>query len=183
MKKWQKLRTLENHPYGTYYKVDSDEVITPGGQPGNYFVIRLAPHSVIIPIDSDGNIYMVRQHRYPTNQITLELPMGNTDGQDPLETAKRELEEETGLTAESWEYLGRFQEANGIAEIYGHIYLAHGISKAPNPRQDKLDKNLFELVTFSEQQIRTMILDGTIEDASTICAFAKMMLKKDLQAS
>ncbi len=181
MKKWQKIETREVQRYGKFYRVETDQVLTPGEKETTYSVVRLHPHSVIIPLDKNGSIYMVKQHRYTTDQVTLELPMGNTDGEDPLEAAKRELEEETGLTSEHWEKIGRFQEANGIAEIYGHVFLARDVHPLENARRDELDRDLFEIVTHTFSEIQNMIADGTIEDASTICAIAQASFSQKLK--
>jgi 8-oxo-dGTP pyrophosphatase MutT (NUDIX family) len=181
MKKWKKVETQEIQRYGKYYRVETDEVLTPAEKHTTYSVIRLHPHSVIIPLDPDGKIYLVKQHRYTTDQITLELPMGNTDGENPLEAAQRELEEETGLTSDRWEQIGRFQEANGIAEIYGHVFIARDVHPLENARTDELDQDLFEIVTHTFAEIQDMIAAGTIEDASTICAIAQATFTKKLK--
>ncbi len=175
MKKWQKIKTLKRYSFGIgdreFYGLDHDQVITPGGADGEYFVIRNSPHSVIIPIRPGGIILLVRQHRYATDEVTLELPMGNSDGGDLLLAARRELEEETGHTGHFAE-IGKFQEANGIAEIWGHIFIAHEVVQASNPASDPMDKDLIELCPYTIQYVRKAIAQGEITDASTICAFA-----------
>jgi 8-oxo-dGTP pyrophosphatase MutT (NUDIX family) len=172
MNRWQKVRTFFRMNLRKNYRVDRDQVIMPSGKMGEYYVVRLQPHSVIIAIKPDGKILMVRQHRYPTDEITLELPMGNSDGGDLTLTARRELEEETGYTADEFQRLGKFQEANGIAEIWGHVFLARHITISENPAKDPEDKNLIELCAFTPKEIKDMIADGHITDASTICAYA-----------
>ena len=70
MEKWKKVRTKETVHFGKYYHVQVDEVITPGGKPSTYSVVRLHPFSVIVPMDSEGRIHLVRQHRYATDTKT-----------------------------------------------------------------------------------------------------------------
>jgi ADP-ribose pyrophosphatase len=181
MKEWQKIKTLETSQFGKYYRVEKDQVLTPAGESGEYSVIRMHPHVVIIPVDNDRQIYMVRQHRYPLDKVTLELPIGSTDGQELLVAAQRELEEETGFAAKEWDYLGRFNEGSGIGEIYGHAFIAKQLSKIANPRLDDLDRDLIEISKHTLADIRKMIISEEIENASTICAFTKAMLAAKLK--
>jgi len=173
---WRKLYTQHHYSFGNqnkkFYRVDHDHVISPGGHECDYFVVRIAPHAVVIAQNNGGQILMVCQHRYTTGEVTLELPMGNSDGGDLLLTARRELEEETCFTAQDLRMIGKFQEANGIAEMWGHVFISHKIEIAKNPAQDEMDKNAIVLCAYSVGVIRQMIADGRITDASTICAFA-----------
>lgn len=180
MNKWQKVHTKNIHHYGKYYRVEVDEIITPGGDLGEYSVVRMRPYVIIIPIDEEGFIYFVRQHRYPTDQFTIELPMGNTDGKEPIEAAKRELEEEAGLISDNWEELGKIQVAIGIGELMGHIFIAKNVRSIENPVKDPLDKDLFEIKKYSLEEIKQMILSGEIDSADTLCAFYKTLLTGEL---
>ncbi|MFZ6015643.1 MAG: NUDIX domain-containing protein [Patescibacteria group bacterium] len=176
LEKWKKLYTLQRYSFGRenkkYYGVDHDRVISPGGIEVDYFVVRLTPHAVVIALSPAGSILMVRQHRYTTGEVTLELPMGNSDGGDLLLAARRELEEETCFTASDLKQIGKFQEANGIAEIWGHVFLSRQAEPAKVPGRDELDKDAIELCSYHVAEIRHMIADGRITDASSICAFA-----------
>ncbi len=172
MKKWKKVRTIEVHDYNGYYQVEKDEVITPGGKPGQYSVVRGAPFAVIIPIDKNGNIWMVKQHRYAIDKIDLELPMGMLDGENSLFAAKRELEEETSLASSEWEEVGKFYEANALAEIQAHVFMAYDVEKNDNPRQDPLDKDVFEVEKYSIEEIKEMIINNILTDGPTISAFS-----------
>lgn len=116
---------------------------------------------------------MVRQHRYPKDLVTIELPMGSTDGQDPLIGAKRELEEESGLKSDDWVELGRIQVANGISDSVGHLYLARNVIKVQVPTLDPADQDMIDGLVFTLEEARKMMVKGEIEDAGTICAFAK----------
>ena len=177
LKKWQKLFTLKHYRFGnahkTYYGVDHDRVISPGGVEVDYFFLRITPFSVIIAVTPERQILCVSQHRYTTNEITIELPMGNCDGGDLLIAARRELEEETKFTSANLKEIGKFQEANGIAESWGHVFITSEAVPTEKPAQDPEDKNLIELCSYTVPEIRQMISSGRITDASTICAFAQ----------
>ncbi len=176
LRKWQKLYTLQHYRFGNthkkYYGVDHDRVISPGGIEVDYFVLRMTPFSVIVAVTPEQQILCVRQHRYTTNQITIELPMGNADGGDLLIAARRELEEETSFTASDLKEIGKFQEANGIGDLWGHVFLTQNALVAKKPAQDPEDKNLIELCYYSVAEIRQMIACGHMTDASSISAFA-----------
>ncbi|MDF1497698.1 MAG: NUDIX hydrolase [Patescibacteria group bacterium] len=176
IKKWQKLYTLQHYGFGNdhkkYYGIDHDRVISPGGAEVDYFVLRISPHSVVIAVTPEQKILCVRQHRYATNEVTIELPMGNSDGGDLLIAARRELEEETGYTAIDLKEIGKYQEANGIAEFWGHVFFTKNAVLAEKPAQDPEDKNLIELCSYTVPEIQQMIAQGHITDASSICAFS-----------
>ncbi|MCK5080874.1 MAG: NUDIX hydrolase [Candidatus Moranbacteria bacterium] len=180
MKKWKKIKTTETHDYDGYYRVEKDEVITPGGKPGQFSVVRKLPFSVIIPIDADGNVYMVRQHRYNLDRISLELPSGCTDGQNSLFAAKRELEEETSLVSSDWKELGWFDEGIGMLDMKGYVFIAHDVKKIDNPRKDPLDKDVFKIEKYSVNQIKKMIAKNAIADGATISAFSIAFFQGEL---
>ncbi len=172
MKKWKKVKTIEIHDYNGYYRVEKDEVVTPGGKTGQYSVVRGASFAVVVPIDKNGDIWMVKQHRYPIDKITLELPSGGLDGENPLFAAKRELEEEASLISSNWERLGEFYEANGLAEAKAYVFIAYDVKKTKNPRQDPLDKDVFEVEKYSINQIKKMIINNELIDSPLISAFS-----------
>jgi len=181
MKKWKKIRTIETRDYNGYYQVERDEVITPGGKSGEYSVVRGRPFSAIIPVDRDGNIWLVKQHRYTVDSLFLELPMGGTDGEDPLFAAKRELEEEASLISNDWKKIGDFYEANGLAELKAHIFVAYNVRKINNPRKDPMDKDVFKIEKCSVPKLKEMIIDGTIVDSASISAFSIALLQGKLK--
>lgn len=173
MKKFKKVETENVVNFGGYYQVITDKVITPAGTEGKYHVVKMRPFSIIIPIDAAGMIYMVKQHRYTIDKISLEVPMGFSEGQHPLEAAKRELEEETGLSSEAWYELGVIYEANGIANIPGFIFVAKDVRPVANPTRDPEDKDMIEVEKYPISQVEMMIGDGTILDSVTISAFSR----------
>ena len=104
---WQITETREiyDNPWIT---VREDQVVRPDGEPGIYGVLHFKNMAIgVLPIEKDGSIYLVGQYRYPLESYSWEIPEGGCpEDEDPLEAAKRELLEETGLTAASWEYSG-----------------------------------------------------------------------------
>ena len=83
----------------------------------------------IVPVKDDGSVVMVRQYRIAVEEELLEIPAGLMDpGEEPLETAKRELKEETGYTAEKWTHMTEFYPTAGFCNEYIHIFLAEGLT-------------------------------------------------------
>ena len=174
MKKWKKIKTLETYDCGGHYRIDKDRVLTPGGKETDYFVQRMEPTASVIPIDKSGKIHMTSQHRYPTDTFTLELPAGKAGGNNKkelFESAKRELEEETGLTSKEWQMIGSFDEVGGINDLVCYVFIARNVVYVENPTKDPLDKNLHENVVYSYRQIEKMIASGKVRDGLTISSF------------
>jgi ADP-ribose pyrophosphatase len=120
-----------------------DGVVQPDGEPGIYTYLQVAtPIVSIVPIDTDGHVYLVRQWRYPWGCNSWEIPSGGAEpGEDPLAAAQRELAEEVGLAAAHWEPLaGGFSSAT----IYGHwhFYLARGLQPTQSHQRDDTEQDL-----------------------------------------
>ncbi len=171
MKPWTKIETIETHDF-LFFKIFRDTVNSPGSQEREYSWIKMKrPFVTIIPISKDGKIWMVKQHRYPLGKFVIELPGGVVDpGEDPLQAAKRELEEEIGLTSENWTRLGPIEEVGVSAEAKGTVFLARDTEETPEPRRDPLDQDLFEVIQFPERAIEDMVRNNEIRDTATIAA-------------
>ncbi len=114
----------------------------------------------IVAVDTDGQIAFVRQMREATRGKLLELPAGTCEpGEEPLATAKRELQEECGLTGGTWTRLGGFWTTPGFSREYMHVFLAEGVERGEaSPEEDEE----LELVMLDEPDL------GGIEDAKTL---------------
>lgn len=129
----------------------------------------------IVPIKADGRVVMVRQYRIAVDEELLEIPAGLMDsGEEPLETAKRELKEETGYTAQTWTHMTEFYPTAGFCNEYIHIFMAEGLT----PGETCFDEteNL-EIEEYSMQELFDMIKTGELHDGKTVAgiALAKVM--------
>ena len=125
----------------------------------------------ILPIDEDGNCYMVRQFRYPFGRMMLEVPAGKLEyGEDHRVCAERELSEETGFTADELIYTGALCTSPGFSTEVLHIYLALGLhAGASHP-----DENEFlNVEKYSLEELSAMVDRGEIDDGKTIVAVLK----------
>src|SRR3569833_373366 len=110
--------------------VREDQVISPRGAPAVYSVVDGVPAVAVVALTADGRVYLVGQHRYPINQYSWELPAGGVDHDEPpLEAARRELREETGLRADTWIALGRHHPANSATSFEMYVFLACDLSE------------------------------------------------------
>ena len=165
----QKRTSFEND----YFTVSERDVLTPAGEPGYYGVIHFKRHAVgAIPIDDDGNTWLVGQYRYPHDCYEWEIPEGGADpGESPLECAKRELLEETGISAKNWELLQEMQVSNSVTDEVSTTYVARGLTfSAASP--DGTEQLAIRKLPLAEA-IR-LAIDGTIRDSISVASLLKL---------
>ncbi len=168
---------LEGNPWQTrssravyanpWIHVREDEVLTPGGTEGIYGVVEFQNIALgIVPIDSEGYTYLIGQWRYPLKAYSWELPEGGGPmGIDPLESAKRELLEETGLSAQKWTKILSLHLSNSTTDEKGHIYLAEGLTQG---RADPEDTEKLQLLRLPLPAAVELVLGGQITDAISV---------------
>ena len=163
---------------GRAFTIRQDHLKTPDGRETKFEIIEHSGSVVIIPIDENGNVLLVRQYRHATGQDLLELPAGTLDDNEAPETcAAREIREETGMAAGNLTKLGEFYLAPGYSDEFMVVYLATELSDNPlNPDDDEFLS--LESVPIAEA-IR-MAERGEIPDAKSLAALflAKPSLEK-----
>ena len=160
-----------------WLRVREDKILRCSGNEGIYGVVEKPDFAIILPIEGE-TVYMVEQYRYTIQQRQLELPQGaweaNPDA-DPVVLAKGELKEETGISAQTMEYVGFQYLAYGFCNQGYHIYVAKGLTQG----EQKLDVEEEDLrvVQISLSELKRKIVSGEIKDASTCNAVGLAMLK------
>lgn len=163
---WKLLKRslIFQNKYG--YKLFEDDVITPSGSEGKYMVLESLGYVTIIALTRENKVLMERQWRYPVGKEFLELPAGTIDEKEnPLESAKRELLEETGATSNNWVKLSTYWLGNGAMKIQGHIFLARDISIGRD-NQESVEKISVEYLDFYEAV--EMVITGKFDEDRTI---------------
>lgn len=153
---------------GRVIDVVCDDVVLQDGKASKREVILHSGGVVILAVDKNNTVYMVKQYRYAVQKEIYELPAGRLEkDEDPFDCAKRELEEECGLVAESWENLGFIYSSPGILNEKLYLYKATDLKQT----QQNLDEGEFlSVCKFNIEEIFGMIKENKINDAKTICA-------------
>jgi ADP-ribose pyrophosphatase len=160
-----------------WMRVREDTIRRRDGSDGLYGVVEKPDFVVIVPLDGN-RLHLVEQFRYPVGARYWELPQGSWEeapDADPLELARGELQEETGLRAAKMIEVGHLFEAYGYSTQGYHIFLASDLSQAeadrPQEEQDIVSR------VFSVAEVERMICEGVIKDSVTVAVFGLLRLK------
>lgn len=151
------------------------DVLNPAGGKGIYGKVHFKNLALgIIALDDEMNTYLVGQYRFTLDQYTWEIPEGGGDPAiDPLESARRELLEETGLVASEWTYLRRVHLSNSVTDEDGHLYLARGLEQhQPMPE----DTEELQIKKLPLEEAWQMMERGEITDSLTIIALQQVRI-------
>jgi ADP-ribose pyrophosphatase len=153
---------------GKLLKVHRDVVRLPDGSLGAREYVKHPGAVAIVPLFDDGRVLLERQFRYPQGREFIEVPAGKLEPNEPhLETAKRELLEETGYRASDWRRLGVIHQGIAHSDEAIEIFIARGLVKG----EARLDAGEFlETLSVPFDQALEMIRDGRITDAKTVAA-------------
>lgn len=166
----EKTIKSENVFSGKLLHLYVDEVELEDGRKAIREVIRHCEASAVLAIDDQERVLIERQFRYPYGEDILEIPAGKADPkEDPMETAKRELAEETGYTASSWLHLGDMYPSCAYTDEVIHIYLAQGL-KPGNRHLDEGESLDYRFIKMTD--LKTMVKEGLIKDGKTLAALA-----------
>ncbi len=155
--------------------VREDEVINPGGGRNLYGHIHFKSRAVaIVPLDDAGNTWLVGQDRYTLGEWSWELPMGGAPlDEEPLDAARRELKEETGLTADDWSELMRLHTSNSITDESGIVYVARQLTAGEPEFEETEDLEIRKLPL---TEAVAMARRGEITDAISVAALLRLEL-------
>lgn len=162
-------RRVYDNPWIT---VTEHDVLRPSGNPGIYGVCSMKALAVgVVPVDADGSTLLVGQHRFPRDYYSWELPEGGGDSAlPPLESARRELREETGYAAVGWHEFLQTDFSNAVTDEVGFGFLAWDLEPGAD---DPDDSEMLEVRRLPFPEALEMVLDDRIRDA-----FTQMMLLK-----
>jgi 8-oxo-dGTP pyrophosphatase MutT (NUDIX family) len=168
---WQVLSTDLKYQ-NPWISVREDQVLNPAGGPGIYGVVSMKNKAIgIVPLDAEGNTWLVGQYRYTLNEYSWEIPMGGGPIElDILESAQRELREETGLLARRWTNIGRLHTSNSVTDEEGFVFLAEDLEQGDVEPEETEDLRIWKLPLAEAIQ---MVMDDRITDAISVAGLLK----------
>lgn len=172
-KSWKTISSTEAYS-NPWIKVTEYQVLNPAGKPGIYGKVHFKNKAIgIIPLDHEMNTWLVGQHRYTLSEWSWEIPEGGGPNDiDLLKSAKRELKEETGLTAKKWTMIQRVHLSNSVSDEEGFIFLAEGLKEGANQREDTEADMKVRKLPFSEAL--KMVLEGKITDGLSVLGILRV---------
>lgn len=177
---WQthSRRIVYDNPW---IKVSHSEVTNPSGNPGIYGVVHFKNLAIgILPVDKNGDTWLVGQYRYTLGRYSWEIPEGGCPlGEAPLAAAQRELREETGLTARHWRRLLDVDLSNSVSDETGMLFLATGLAQGEAQPEDTEKLKVRKLPL---REAIDMVLLGEITDSLSVIGLlhADHLLRKKI---
>lgn len=159
-----------------WIELEVHDVINPSGNEGIYNVIKFKHWAIgILPVDEQGYTYLVGQWRYPLNQYSWEIPEGGGSlNIPPIESAQRELLEETGLVAQNFEELLRLHTSNSVTDELAIVFLATNLQQKQSMPEETED------ITIKKVHMREaleLVMNNEITDSISVAAILKASIK------
>lgn len=167
MNSWKTLSASEKYD-NRWINVTEYQVINPAGSKGIYGKVHFKNKAIgIVALDNENNTWLVGQWRYTLNEWSWEIPEGGGPlAIDPIESAKRELKEETGLQASQWTMIQRVHLSNSVSDEEGLLYLAEGLKDGePALEETEADLRVWKLPFREALQL---VFDGKITDSLSV---------------
>lgn len=171
---WQVLAEKQVYD-NNWIKVTEYDVINPNGGKGIYGKVHFKNIAIgIVVLDEQMNTYLVGQFRFPLNEYSWEIPEGGGAlNVDPLDSAKRELLEETGLIANDWQLILKMHLSNSVSDELALLYLARGLEQH-TPMPEETEQLVVKKIPFEEAW--QMVQQGKITDAMSVAAIQQLKL-------
>ncbi len=174
-------RTLESKQIyeNDWIILSEHQVINPNGNKGIYGKVSFKNIAIgIIPLDKNGDTWLVGQYRYTLDEYSWEIPMGGgLLSIDPLVSAKRELLEETGIIANRWTRILKIHTSNSVTDEMGFVFLAEDLLQS-TPEHDETEK--IEIMKLPFRKAYEMVIDNKITDSISIAGILKLGKVLDL---
>lgn len=165
------IQKTEQKYQNPFLEVNEDEVLQPDGEPGTYGTVTLKSGVAILPLDDEGNVYLIRHFRYALGKESLEVVSGGWEEPEVvLEAAKRETQEELGIQAKDWMSLGVVDLDTSIVRCPVHLFLARGLSFQESQPEGT---ETMELCKVPLETAFHQVMDGTITHAASCVLILK----------
>lgn len=171
---WKTLKSEQVYE-SPWIKVTKHDVLHPSGNPGTYSVVHFKNLAIgVLALDAERNTWLVGQYRYPIEQYSWEIPEGGGDRNiDPLDSAKRELLEETGIRAAKWTKIQEMHLSNSATDEFCILYVAQDLTFGEAEPEESEQLRLWKIPF---DAVYEMVNDGRITDSLTVTAVLKVKL-------
>ena len=163
------------------FSIEINRIHLPNGHEGEYGYIKHPGAALAVPITNDNKVIILRQYRFAVSRYLLEFPAGTLEiGETPINSIQREIQEETGFSANKWDELGTLVPAPGYADEEIYLFLARDLNKLNSEVKGDLDEDI-EVLILDPDELDNLISSGDeILDAKTVTAWfrAKQFLDK-----
>lgn len=167
----QSSQTVYENPW---IRVHEDRFVRPDGQPGLYGVVQMKPGVSVLALDADHNAYLTQEYRYILGTTSVELVSGGIEPHEtPIEAAQRELREELGIVADTWEPLGCINPFTAVVHSPAWLFVARGLrfeQATPDPGED------ITLVKVPFAEAVSMVQDGRISHGASCVTILRVAL-------
>lgn len=171
---WKKISSKVVYK-NNWIKVIEDKVVRPDGKKGIYAYLETnGPSVYVVALSDENEVYLVGLYRYTSREFSWELPAGNSDGQNLLAAARRELQEETGLKAKTWRKIGYFWVMNGVVKEKCCVFVATELTQTKE--NERFDEEIDAIKKVSLDQLPLMIKSNELSDGQSISAIMKALL-------
>ncbi len=162
-----------------WIRVVHQNVVNPSGGAGIYGTVNFKNIAVgVVPVDAEGNTWLVGQYRFPLNEYSWEIPEGGCpDGEEILETAKRELKEETGLIAQTWSVISKLHTSNSVCNEVAYIFLAENLTQSESQPEET---EQLQIKKMPLAEALSMVLADKITDSMSVAGILKVARLKGL---
>ena len=166
--------TIESHKVyeNNWIGLTEHQVINPSGGKGIYGEVHFKNYAIgVLPLDKDLNTWLVGQYRFPLKAYSWEIPEGGGPlDEEPLDSAMRELKEETGLIAKEWMEIQRMHLSNSVSNELAILYIARNLTQGESSPEETEDLQIKKLPF---QEAYEMVLSGEITDSMSVAAILK----------
>lgn len=161
-----------------WIKVTKHDVLNPAGNPATYSIVHFKGLAIgVLPLDNELNTWLVGQWRYPVNEYSWEIPEGGGAlNIDPVESAKRELKEETGIVAKNYKEIMRMHLSNSATDELAIVYVATGLTFEESEPEES---EVLQLKKIPLSEAYEWVMNGKITDAITVAAILKTKILLD----
>ncbi len=164
-----------------WIKVTKHDVLNPANKPGTYSVVHFKGLAIgVLALDNELNTWLVGQWRYPVNEYSWEIPEGGgAHDVEPVESAKRELKEETGIVAKNYKEIMRMHLSNSATDELAIVFVATGLTFEESEPEES---EVLQLKKIHIDEAYNWVMEGKIMDAITVAAIlkTKILLEKGL---